>query len=76
MSKKIKKETIYRVDHVPGEEIDPDQEFDHKQSYREFDEMGNLLVEIAYTQEGEIADRITHRYDQAGQLTRDACFWR
>lgn len=69
MSKKIKKETIYRIVHLPGEEIDPEQEFDHKHSYREFDEMGNLLVEIAYTQEGEIADRITHRYDQAGQLT-------
>jgi len=68
MSKKIKNETIYRFDHLPGEEIDLDQEFDHKQSYREFDESGKLLLEIAYTQDGDIADKIEYRFDEAGRL--------
>ena len=68
MSIKIKSETIYRVDHVPGEEIEPDQEFDQKHSYREFDRTGKLLLEIAYTQDGEIADKIEYHYDEAGRL--------
>jgi antitoxin component YwqK of YwqJK toxin-antitoxin module len=68
MSIKIKSETIYRIDHLPGEEIDPDQELDQKQSYREFDKSGKLLLEIAYTQDGEIADKIEYRYDEAGRL--------
>ena len=68
MSNKIKSETIYRFDHLPGEEIDLDQEFDQKQSYRSFDESGKLLLEIAYTQDGDIADKIEYRYDKAGRL--------
>lgn len=68
MSNKIKSETIYRVDHVPGEVIDLNQEFDHRQSYREYDETGRLLLEIAYTQDGEIADKVSHRYDETGRL--------
>jgi YD repeat-containing protein len=68
MSKKIKSETIYRFDHVPGEEIDIDQEFDLKQSYHEFDESGNLILEMAFSQDGEIVDKIEYRYDDAGRL--------
>jgi YD repeat-containing protein len=69
MSKKTKSETIYRVDHLPGDEIDLEQEFDQKQSYREYDENGNLLFEITYTRDGEIADKIEHRYDYNGRLS-------
>jgi len=68
MNIKIKSETIYRIDHLPGEEIDPDQELNQKQSYREFDKSGNPIIEIAYTQDGEIADKIEYRYDEAGRL--------
>ncbi|MCK9399923.1 MAG: hypothetical protein M0Q51_08030 [Bacteroidales bacterium] len=68
MSKKIKSETIYRFDHLPGEEINIDQEFDIKQSHREFDESGNLILELAFTRDGEIADKIEYRYDEAGRL--------
>jgi len=68
MSRKIKSETIYRYDHVPGEEIDLAQEFDQKQSYREYNESGNLLLEIAYSHDGEITDKIEYRYDKAGLL--------
>jgi len=68
MSRKIKSETIYRYDHVPGEEIDLEQEFDQIQSYREFNESGNLLLEIAYAHDGEITDKIEYRYDKAGLL--------
>lgn len=68
MSKKIKSETIFRFDHLPGEEINIDQEFDIIQSHREFGESGKLLLEIAYTQDGEIADKIEYRYDEAGRL--------
>lgn len=68
MSKKIKSETIFRVHHLPGEEIDFEQEFENKQSFREFDESGRLLLEIAFTQDGEIADKVEHRYDSAGRL--------
>ena len=58
MSKKIKSETIYRFDHMPGEEIDLGQDFDVKQSYHEFDQAGNLILELAYTHDGEIVDKI------------------
>jgi antitoxin component YwqK of YwqJK toxin-antitoxin module len=68
MSKNIKSETIYRVHHLPGEEIDFEQELEDKQSYREFDESGRLLLEIAYTQDGDVADKVEHRYDKAGRL--------
>ncbi len=68
MSKKIKNETVYRVNHLPGEEIELDDEQDSKQSYHEYNEDGNLLLEIAYTQDGEIADKIEYRYDEKGLL--------
>lgn len=68
MSKKIKSETIYRFNHLPGEEIDFDQEFDIKQSYREFDESGNLILEMTFNQYGEMADKTEYRYDEAGRL--------
>jgi antitoxin component YwqK of YwqJK toxin-antitoxin module len=68
MSKKIKNETVYRVNHLPGEEIDVSEEHDSKQSYHEFNEDGNLLLEIAYTQDGEVADKIEYRYDKNGRL--------
>jgi hypothetical protein len=68
MSKKIKSETIYRFSHLPGEEIEIDQEFDIKQSYREFDDSGNLILEMAFSQHGELADKIEYRYDDSGRL--------
>ena len=68
MSKKLKSETVYRVNHVPGEEIDLNEDFEFKQSYHEYDEAGNLLLEIAYGQDGEIADKIEYRYDKKGHL--------
>ncbi len=68
MSRKIKNETVYRINHVPGEEIDLQQEFDAKHSYHEYDQAGNLLLEIAYTQDGDIADKVEYRYDAAGRL--------
>jgi len=74
MSKKIKSETIYRFDHLPGEEIDMDQEFDLKQSYHEFDESGNLILEMAFSQDGEIVDKIEYRYDEAGRLVESLIY--
>jgi YD repeat-containing protein len=68
MSKKIKNETVYRFNHVPGETIDPTQEFDDLHSYHEYDVNGNLLLEIAYTQDGDVADKVEYRYDQEGRL--------
>jgi YD repeat-containing protein len=68
MSNKIKSETVYRIDHMPGEEIALEQDFDQMQSYREYDRSGRLLLEIAYTQYGEIADKIEYRYNEEGNL--------
>jgi hypothetical protein len=68
MSKKIKSETVYRVDHVPGEEIDLTQDFEIKHSHHEFNEDGHLILEVAFSQDGEIADKIEYRYDEKGQL--------
>ena len=68
MSKKLKSETVFRVDHVPGEEIDLTQDFEYQQSYHEYSEAGNLLLEIAFGQDGEIADKIEYRYDEKGNL--------
>jgi YD repeat-containing protein len=74
MSNKIKSETIYRLDHVPGEEIDINQEFDIMQSYHEFDEQGNLLLEMAYAHDGEIVDKIKYRYDEEGRLVESLIY--
>jgi YD repeat-containing protein len=68
MGNKIKSETVYRIDHIPGEEIDLDQDAGIRQSYHEYNEAGQVVVEIAYTGDGEIADRIEYRYDESGQL--------
>jgi YD repeat-containing protein len=68
MSNKLKSETIFRYPHLPDEEIDLDQEFQTRQSYREFDISGNLVVEMAYTQQGELADKTEYRYDDSGRL--------
>lgn len=67
MSNRIKSESVYRIDHVPGEEIDPAEEFDNIHNYREFDGQGNLLLEIGYTREGDVADKIAYKYDDAGR---------
>jgi len=68
MSKIIKSETVYRVYHLPGEDIDTDQDFEQIQDYREFDRNGNLILEIAYTHEGEIADKMEYHHDDEGKL--------
>jgi YD repeat-containing protein len=68
MGSKIKSETIYRVDHVPGDEIDPGLEYENIHSYHEYDPDGRLLVEIAYTRDGDIADKMEYRYDEHGNL--------
>jgi antitoxin component YwqK of YwqJK toxin-antitoxin module len=74
MSNKIKRETIYRLDHIPGEDIDINQEFDIKQSYHEFDEQGNLILEMAYAHDGEIVDKIEYRYDEDGRLVESLIY--
>ncbi len=68
MGNKIKNETVYRVDHVPGDEVDLEQSFSQMQSYKEFDESGNLILEIGYAHDGEITDKIGYRYDDDGRL--------
>lgn len=69
MSNKIKSETIYRIDHVPGEEIDLSLEFeDAMQSFNEYDEAGHLVSEIAYTHDGDVADKVEYKYDDEGKL--------
>lgn len=67
MSNRIKSESVYRIDHVPGEEVDPAEEFDNIHNYREFDEQGNLILEIGYTREGDVADKIAYKYDTEGR---------
>jgi YD repeat-containing protein len=69
MSSKIKSETSYRVEHVPGEEIDPGLEYDSIHSYHEYDQAGHLILEIAYTRDGDIADKMEYRYDDEGNLS-------
>jgi hypothetical protein len=69
MTNKIKSETIYRIDHVPGDEIEFDPDFiEGKQSYHEYDEAGRLIVEIAFTRDGDIADKMEYNYDDEGKL--------
>lgn len=63
MSSKIKSETVYRIDHLPGDEINLEDDLDGAQSYNEFDENGHLVLEIAYTRDGEIADKMEYRHD-------------
>lgn len=74
MSNKLKNETVYRIDHIPGEEIDLDQEFENIHTHREYDAHGNLLMEITYTRDGSVADKILMDYDEKGNLTETRIF--
>jgi len=74
MSNKIKSETVYRIDHVPGEEIDPEEDLEGMQSYHEYDEAGHLILEIAYTRDGDIADKVEYKYDAAGKLLETSIY--
>jgi len=69
MGKIFKNETVYRVDHVPGEEIDLSQSFDEKNTYREFDEKGNLLLDMAFARDGSVTDKIEYHYDDHDEMT-------
>lgn len=68
MSKKTKRLKIYRVHHLPGAELPDPVEFGVLQSLQEFDEKGNIILEIAYTHDGEIGDKNEFRYDDNGRL--------
>lgn len=68
MSKKAKRLKIYRVNHVPGAELPDPTEYGTLQSMEEFDDKGNLILEIAYTQDEEIGDKNEFRYDENGRL--------
>ena len=68
MSNRIKSEKVYRVDHLPGEEIDADQESGNLQSYREYDDSGHLIMEISYNSDGDISDKMEYSHDQDGRL--------
>jgi YD repeat-containing protein len=68
MSNRIKTESTYRIDHIPGEDIDPQDELEGMQTYNEYDQAGNLILEIAYTRDGDIADKMEYRYDDKGKL--------
>jgi hypothetical protein len=68
MSKKIKSHKIYRIDHVPGAEIPQAEEFGLLQTLEEYDENGNLTLEIGYTRDGEIGDKSEFRYDRSNRV--------
>ncbi|NTV84970.1 MAG: hypothetical protein HGA23_11840, partial [Bacteroidales bacterium] len=39
-----------------------------------YDENGHLVLEIAYTRDGEIADKVEYRYDGAGKLVETSIY--
>jgi hypothetical protein len=68
MSKKIKCQKVYRIDHVPGAEIPEAEDYGILQSLEEFDEKGNLVLEIGYTRDGDIGDKCEYRYDDSNRV--------
>jgi hypothetical protein len=68
MGSRIKSETIYRIDHLPGEEIEIEGDLEGKQSFNEYDESGHLILEIAFTRDGDIADKIEYKFDAEGKM--------
>ena len=74
MSKKIMRVKIYRMDHLPGAELPDATEYGTLQSLQEFDEKGNLTLEIAYTHDGEIGDKNEFRYDENGRLVESRVY--
>ncbi len=68
MSRKLKSQAIYRVNHLPGEtpESIPEQSIRH--SFQQYDEQGNLLREVSFTQDGSLADKNEFRYDAQGRM--------
>lgn len=65
---RIKSETIYRIDHIPGDEIELNDDQEGIQSYHEFDESGHMVLEVAYNRDGDVADKTAFRYDNEGNL--------
>lgn len=74
MSNMIKSETIYRIDHIPGEEVELDDDPEGIQSFHEYDREGHLLLEIAYNRDGEIADKVAYTYDEKGRLVESSIY--
>lgn len=74
MSNRIKSETIYRIDHVPGEEVNFNPDSGYKQSCQEYNPEGRILLELTYTFEGDISDRIEYHYDEKGRLKEALTF--
>lgn len=74
MKETVRKLSVYRVNHLPGEDQVRDPSEGVLQSTQEFDDSGNLLAEITYTAEGEIADKNVYRFDESGRLTESMIY--
>ncbi len=74
MSKKIKSQTIYRVFHLPREEEQVTAGDGSKYSYREHDILGNTTLEMTYTQDGDVNEKIEYRYDDKGLINESIIY--
>lgn len=68
MSRKLKSQTIYRADHLPGEPPQGTPEGQPHHSRQEYDEQGNLLLEASYSSTGALTEKNEYRYDPRGRL--------
>lgn len=65
MSKKLIKETSYKTDYlVDSPDDEPKEQQRVMTSYREFDELGNITLDIVYLEDGSIDRKYVNAYDQ------------
>ncbi len=74
MNKKLKSQKIFRIDHIPGSVLPDVEHYGILQSQEEYDENGNLTLEIGYTRDGEVADKSSYQYNNDGMLVESLIF--
>jgi hypothetical protein len=68
MSKKIKTEKIYQVPVTSEQQDGVDNSDRILNSVQEYDEKGNLIMEVTYHPDGSISDKNEYTYDENGNL--------
>lgn len=75
MKKKIKSNTLYRINTVlKGLSNNETETRKHKHSYSEYTEGGQLTLDIRYNEDGEVDEKYINKYDSKGRLLEETTY--